>query len=69
LGARLLDANQQLKAHIEGQRVLAMRDPTLQEAQFLYDKNEEVRLYNEEQQRQRKRSRKRYFTAERLFKY
>jgi transposase len=69
LGNRLLDANQELKAHIEGQRVLAERDPTSNEAKLLHDKNEEVRLYNEEQQRQRKRGRKRYFTAERLFKY
>jgi HKD family nuclease len=69
LGNRLLDANQQLKAYIEGQRVLAETDPTSNEAQLLHNKNEEVRLYNEEQQRQRKRGRKRYFTAKRLFKY
>ena len=66
LGARLLDANQQLKAHIEGQRVLATTDPTSQEAQLLRDKNDEVRLYNEQQQRQGKRGRKRLFTAERF---
>ena len=69
LGSRLLDANQQLRAHIEGQRVLATTDPTSQEAQLLRDKNEEVRLHNDEQRRQKKRGRKRYFTAERLFKY
>jgi hypothetical protein len=69
LGNRLLDANQQLKAHIEGQRVLAETDPTSNEVQLLRDKNEEVRLHNKEQQRQGKRGRKRYFTATRLFKY
>jgi hypothetical protein len=54
LAQRLLDAKQQLKAH---------------EAQLLRDKNEEVRLYNEEQRRQGKRGRKQLFTAERLFKH
>lgn len=69
LGQRLLDANQQLKAHIEGQATLATTDPTSNEAQLLRDKNDEVRLYNEEQRRQGNRSRKRLFTAERLFKH
>jgi hypothetical protein len=65
----LLDANQQLKAYIEGQATLATTDPTSNEAQLLRDKNDEVRLYNEEQRRQGNRSRKRPFTAERLFKH
>ena len=69
LAQRLLDANQQLKAHIEGQRVLATTDPTSNEAQLLRDKNEQVRLYNEEQRRQGARGRKHLFTAERLFKH
>jgi hypothetical protein len=69
LAQRLLDANQQLKAHVEGQRTLATTDHTSIEAQLLRDKNEEVRLHNEEQKRQGKRGRKQPFTAERLFKH
>jgi hypothetical protein len=69
LAQRLLDAKQQLKAHVDGQRVLATTNPTSNEAQLLRDKNEEVRLYNEEQRRQGKRGRKQLFTAERLFKH
>ena len=48
LGQRLLDANQQLKAHVEGQRTLAITDPTSNEAQLLRDRNDDVRLYNEQ---------------------
>ena len=69
LAQRLLDANQQLKAHVEGQRVLATTDPTSMEAQLLRDKNDEVRLYNKEQQRRGARGRKHFFSAERLFKH
>jgi hypothetical protein len=69
LAQRLLDANQQLKAHIEGQRTLATTDPTSNEAQLLHDKNEQVRLHNKEQRRQGKRGRKRLFTPKRLFKH
>ena len=69
LGQRLLDANQQLKAHVEGQRTLAITDPTSNEAQLLRDRNDDVRLYNEQQIRQGKRGRKRQFTAERLFRH
>ena len=59
----------QLKAHVEGQRVLATTDPTSMEAQLLRDKNDEVRLYNKEQQRRGARGRKHFFSAERLFKH
>ena len=69
MAQRLLDANQQLKAHIKGQQVLATTDPTSNEAQLLHDKNEEVRLYNEQQRQQGKRGRKQRFTVERLFKH